>query len=225
MDVAIEKSWKSALSGEFSQPYFQKTVLGLKAELGAGKTVYPAGPLIFSAFNRTPLDAVKVVILGQDPYHGRGQAHGLSFSVQRGVTPPPSLINIFKELHDDLGIPAPGHGNLEAWADQGVLLLNSVLTVEATKPASHAKMGWQAFTDAVIRTVSEQRPHVVFILWGKYAQGKEVLVDAGKHLVIKSAHPSPYAAANGFFGSRPFSQANRFLEQQGIQPVDWSLPE
>jgi len=225
MDVAIEPSWKALLASEFSQPYFGEIASFLKQRKAEGATIYPPGPLIFHAFEATPVDAVKVVILGQDPYHGPNQAHGLSFSVQRGVTPPPSLVNIYKELQDDLGIQPPRHGNLESWAQHGVLMLNAALTVERAKPNSHAKIGWERFTDAVIHRISEAREHLVFILWGKFAQGKSVLINIGKHLVLKSAHPSPYAAASGFFGSKPFSKANAWLEGKGIAPVDWSLPE
>lgn len=223
MDVAIEPSWKALLKGEFSQPYFAAIVEFLKKEKAAGKTIYPAGPLIFNAFNSTPVDAVKVVLLGQDPYHGPNQAHGLSFSVQPGVTPPPSLVNVFKELHDDLGVDMPRTGNLQPWADQGVLLLNAALTVEHRQANSHAKIGWERFTDAVIRGISEEKDHVVFIFWGKFAQSKAVLVDEKKHLVIKNAHPSPYAAAYGFFGSRPFSKTNAFLQKHGLEPINWDL--
>lgn len=225
MDVKIAPSWKQELTDEFSQPYFKEIVQSLKTEKAAGKTIYPPGPLIFNAFDSTPFNKVKVVLLGQDPYHGPGQAHGLSFSVPRGVPPPPSLVNIFKELHEDLGLPIPRHGNLQHWADQGVLLLNASLTVEAHAAMSHSKIGWHHFTDAVIRHVSDDKEHVVFILWGRFAQGKESLIDKNKHFIIKSAHPSPLSAHNGFFGSRPFSKANEWLEKHGIGPIDWSLPE
>lgn len=223
MDVAIEPSWKALLKNEFSEPYFAAIVAFLKQEKAAGKVIYPPGPLLFNAFNATPVDRVKVVILGQDPYHGPGQAHGLSFSVQPGVTPPPSLVNIYKELHDDVGVEISRSGNLMPWAEQGVLLLNAALTVEARTPNSHAKIGWERFTDAVIQRISEAREHIVFIFWGKFAQSKAVLVDEKKHLVIKSAHPSPYAAANGFFGSRPFSKTNAFLQKHGVEAVNWDL--
>ena len=225
MDVKIAPSWKAELADEFSQPYFTGLVHFLKAEKSAGKTVFPPGPLIFNAFDHTPFDKVKVVLLGQDPYHNHGQAHGLSFSVPRGVTPPPSLVNIFKEIHEDLGLPVPNHGNLEHWADQGVLLLNAALTVEAHNANSHSKAGWYQFTDAVIRRISDDKPHVVFMLWGKFAQSKEVLIDTQKHLVLKAAHPSPFSAHSGFFGSRHFSKANHWLEQHHIAPIDWSLPQ
>ncbi|TCJ19094.1 uracil-DNA glycosylase [Flaviaesturariibacter flavus] len=223
MNVQIEASWKEALSGEFRQSYFKTITEHLKTEKAQGKTIYPAGPNIFHAFTATPLGEVKVVILGQDPYHGPGQAHGLSFSVQKGVPPPPSLVNIFKELHDDVGTPIPRHGFLEHWARQGVLLLNASLTVRAGEPMSHAKIGWHHFTDAVIKKVSDERPHVVFILWGKFAQSKEALIDTKKHLVIKSAHPSPLSANNGFFGSKPFSQTNKWLMKHGLDPIDWAV--
>ena len=223
MDVAIDPSWKALLQDEFKQPYFAAIADFLRKEKAAGKTIYPAGPLIFNAFNSTPVDDVKVVLLGQDPYHGSGQAHGLSFSVQPGVTPPPSLVNIFKELHEDVGVSIPQTGNLQPWAEQGVLLLNAALTVEHRQANSHAKIGWERFTDAIIRRLSEEKKHLVFIFWGKFAQSKAVLVDEKKHLVIKSAHPSPYAAGYGFFGSRPFSKANAFLQKHGIGPINWDL--
>lgn len=224
-DVQIAPDWKAALADEFSKPYFNGIVEVLKEEKKAGKTIYPPGPLIFNAFACTPLDKVRVVILGQDPYHGPHQAHGLSFSVQRGIAPPPSLVNIYKEAQSDVDIPPPAHGNLEHWATQGVLLLNASLTVEAHNANAHAKIGWHQFTDAVIQKVSQECEAVVFILWGKFAQGKEALIDRQKHLVIKSAHPSPLSAHNGFFGSRPFSKANHWLEQRGLTPIDWSVPE
>ncbi|RYD56469.1 MAG: uracil-DNA glycosylase [Sphingobacteriales bacterium] len=223
MDVKIEESWKEQLKEEFKQDYFKAIREFLRAEKVAGKTIYPAGQNIFNAFNTTPFDEVKVVILGQDPYHNPGQAHGLSFSVPKGVQPPPSLVNIFKEIHEDLGLPIPKHGNLEHWAKQGVLLLNAALTVEAHKPMSHSKVGWHHFTDDVIRIVSEKKEHVVFILWGAFAKGKAVLIDTNKHLVLTSAHPSPLSAHNGFFGSKHFSKANKWLEQKGLGPIDWSL--
>lgn len=209
------------LADEFAKPYFQHLIAFVKGEY-ATATVYPPGPQIFHAFDACPFDQVKVVILGQDPYHGRGQAHGLSFSVAEGQRTPPSLHNIFKELQSDLPAtpPAP-NGNLDRWAQQGVLLLNATLTVRAAEPGSHQKKGWEDFTDAVIRKVSEGREHVVFILWGAYAGKKAELIDASKHLVLKSVHPSPYAADKGFFGSKPFSKTNAWLESQGLGPINW----
>ncbi len=223
MDVKIEPSWKEVLKDEFSKPYFQQVVLHLKTEKSQGKVIYPPGPYIFNAFNITPVDHIKVVILGQDPYHGPGQAHGLCFSVQNGVPPPPSLINIFKELHDDIGVEIPNHGNLTHWAEQGVFLLNASLTVRAGEPMSHAKIGWATFTDTVIRRISDLKAHVVFMLWGKFAQEKKILIDETKHLVLKAAHPSPLSAHAGFLGCRHFSKANEWLISKGIDPVDWKL--
>jgi uracil-DNA glycosylase len=220
--VQIEKSWKAALDGEFSKPYFSKLKELLVAERAKGKTVYPPGSQIFNAFNYTPFDEVKVVILGQDPYHGAGQAHGLSFSVPQGIKPPPSLVNIFKELKTDIGMEIPGHGNLEHWAKQGVLLLNASLTVNAGEPNSHAAFGWHQFTDAVIDAVSQSRPHVVFMLWGRFAQEKGARVDTSKHLVLKSAHPSPFSVTN-FLGNKHFSKANEWLVQKGMELIDWKL--
>lgn len=224
-EVNIAPDWKKALVDEFTQPYFEEIIAFLRAEKRAGKTIYPPGPMIFHAFEATPLKKVKVVILGQDPYHGPKQAHGLSFSVQRGVQAPPSLVNIFKEIADDVGISRPDHGNLEYWAEQGVMLLNASLTVEAHKPNAHAKIGWHRFTDAVISTISADCKAVVFMLWGKFAQGKAELIDKEKHLVLMAAHPSPLSAANGFFGCHHFSKANHWLEKKGLSPIDWSLPE
>lgn len=223
MEVKIESSWKKELADEFHQPYFKGIVDFLKEEKAAGKKIYPPGPLIFNAFNCTPFDEVKVVLLGQDPYHGAGQAHGLSFSVQDGVTPPPSLVNIFKEIQDDLGLPIPKTGNLEPWAKQGVLLLNAALTVEAHKPNSHSKIGWHQFTDSVIRHVSDDKDHVVFMLWGKFAQSKSEFINQKKHLILTAAHPSPYSANNGFFGCRHFSKANKWLQQHDMEPIEWAL--
>ncbi|HZH00530.1 MAG TPA: uracil-DNA glycosylase [Flavisolibacter sp.] len=219
----MEESWKTLLSDEFKQPYFKQVTEHIKTEKEQGKTIYPPGPLIFHAFEATPVEQVKVVILGQDPYHGPKQAHGLSFSVQKGVPPPPSLINIFKELHEDTGMPIPNHGYLEKWALQGVLLLNASLTVRAGEPMSHAKIGWHHFTDAVIRTLSQKREHLVFLLWGKFAQDKIKLIDEHKHCILKSAHPSPLSAHNGFFGNRHFSKTNDYLMKHGIDPIDWAL--
>jgi uracil-DNA glycosylase len=223
MDVKIEPRWKELLKDEFSKSYFQQIVLHLKTERTQGKTIYPPGPFIFNAFDTTPIDNVKVVILGQDPYHGPGQAHGLCFSVQKGIAPPPSLVNIFKELHDDIGITIPNHGNLTHWAQQGVFLLNASLTVRAGEPMSHAKIGWASFTDTVIKKISEQKEHVVFLLWGKFAQDKKILIDETKHLVLKAAHPSPLSAHNGFMGCKHFSKTNAWLMSKGIDPVDWQL--
>ena len=222
VDPKIDPSWKRVLRDEFEKPYFPK----LKAFLLKEKerhTVYPAGPNIFNAFNTTPFERVKVVILGQDPYHGPNQAHGLAFSVQDGVPFPPSLMNIFKELQEDVGCEMPRSGNLTHWAEQGVFLLNTVLTVRAGEAHSHKEQGWEAFTDAVIRTVSEQREHVVFILWGRPAQSKALMIDASKHLVLRAPHPSPLSAYRGFFGSKPFSKTNAYLSEHGIDPIDWRL--
>ena len=219
--VKIAESWRPVLADEFEKPYFQKLIAFVKGEY-ATATVYPAGSQIFHAFDATPFDQVQVVILGQDPYHGRGQAHGLSFSVQDGQRTPPSLVNIFKELQADIpGTAVAPNGNLDRWAQQGVLLLNATLTVRAGEPASHQKRGWEEFTDAVIRKVSAERAHVVFILWGAYAGKKSELIDERKHLVIKSVHPSPFAADKGFFGSKPFSKANAWLAEHRLAPVKW----
>lgn len=223
MDVKIEDSWKEMLKQEFDKPYFQQIPLHLKTEKSQGKTIYPPGSLIFNAFNTTPIDKIKVVIIGQDPYHGPNQAHGLCFSVQNGVPAPPSLINIFKELHDDIGMAIPGHGNLTKWAEQGVFLLNASLTVRAGEPMSHSKIGWASFTDTVIKKISDHNKHVVFLLWGKFAQDKKILIDETKHLILKAAHPSPLSAYAGFFGCKHFSKANAYLISKGIDPVDWSL--
>ena len=223
MNVKIESSWKEILKDEFSKPYFQQAVLHIKTEKKQGKIIYPPGQFIFNAFNTTPVDKVKVVILGQDSYHGPGQAHGLCFSVQNGVPTPPSLSNIFKELNDDIGVEIPSHGNLSHWAQQGVFLLNASLTVRAGEPMSHAKIGWATFTDTVIRKISDLKKHVVFMLWGKFAQEKKVLIDETKHLILKAAHPSPLSAHAGFLGCRHFSKANEWLISKGIDPVDWKL--
>jgi uracil-DNA glycosylase len=223
MDVQIEESWKKELKQEFTKPYFQQIVTHLKTERATGKTIYPPGKLIFNAFNDTAFSEVKVVILGQDPYHNPGQAHGLSFSVPDGVTPPPSLVNIYKELHKDIGMPIPHTGNLTPWAKQGVLLLNAVLTVRMNEPASHAKIGWMDFTDAVIRKISDDKEGVVFLLWGAFAQKKQELIDATRHHILKAAHPSPFSADKGFFGCKHFSKTNELLTQQGKSPIDWKL--
>lgn len=223
MDVKIEAGWKEILKGEFSKNYFQQVVTHLQMEKLAGKHIFPPGSLIFHAFEKTPFDRVKVVILGQDPYHNPGQAHGLSFSVPEGVAIPPSLVNIYKEIASDIGVPVPRHGNLESWAQRGVLLLNAVLTVRANEPASHQKIGWMDFTNAVIREISNKKEHVVFLLWGRFAQEKQALIDETKHLVLKAAHPSPLSAHNGFFGCRHFSRTNEYLISHGIDPIDWTL--
>ena len=223
MDVKINATWKEALQDQFEQPYFHQIVAYLKQEKSQGKTIYPAGPNIFSAFDTTPFDKVKVVILGQDPYHNPDQAHGLAFSVQSGIQPPPSLVNIYKEIMQDVGCGIPTHGNLEKWAKQGVLLLNAALTVIAHSPMSHSKIGWHEFTNAVIKAVSEKKEHVVFLLWGAFAKSKQELIDNSKHLILTAAHPSPLSAHNGFFGCRHFSKANEWLVVQGIEPIDWSI--
>lgn len=224
MDVKIEPGWKEVLKDEFTKPYFEQIVLFLKTEKMAGKTIYPPGPLIFNAFEQTPFNDVKVVIIGQDPYHGPRQAHGLCFSVQQGVPPPPSLVNIFKEIQTDIGITmSMGKGDLTHWAQQGVLLLNAALTVRANEPFSHSKIGWAQFTDAVISKVAELKSGVVFLLWGKFAQEKQALIDETKHFVLKAAHPSPFSADKGFFGCKHFSKTNALLQQQGKDPVDWKI--
>lgn len=224
MDVQIHPSWKNILKDEFSKDYFAELVYFLKTEKQLGRLIYPPGTLIFNAFNQTPFNKVKIVILGQDPYHGAGQAHGLSFSVPNGINPPPSLVNIFKEMEKDLGLKMPvGYGNLTSWANKGVLLLNAALTVRAGEPFSHAKMGWAIFTDAVIQKISDLKEHIVFILWGKFAQEKQILIDETKHFILKAAHPSPFSADKGFFGCRHFSKANDLLAKNGIEPVDWTL--
>ena len=221
----IEPSWLAALEPEFSAPYMQKLRAFLVQEAREGQQVYPPGGEIFNAFQLTPLDDVRVVILGQDPYHGPGQAHGLCFSVRRGVRPPPSLVNIFKELHDDLGVPQPSHGELTAWAEQGVLLLNTVLTVRRRSPKSHAGKGWEQFTDQVIAALNERKEGLVFVLWGSAARQKAQSVDRRRHLVLTSPHPSPYSADRGFFGCKHFSKINSYLESRGEAPIDWSLPD
>lgn len=219
----IEESWKKQLEVEFRAEYFGKLKKFLISEKSTGTTVYPPGPLIFSAFNFTAFEKVKVVILGQDPYHGPGQAHGLSFSVPNGTGIPPSLLNIFKELNRELGIPIPKTGNLEKWAQQGVLLLNATLTVRANQAGSHQKQGWEQFTDAVIRKLSDERDGLVFLLWGKFAQAKEELIDTSRHHVLKAAHPSPFSADRGFFGCNHFKKTNELLQKNGKEPIDWSL--
>jgi uracil-DNA glycosylase len=222
--VKLNESWKAPLQTEFDASYMAALREFLVAEKAKGKRIFPKGSQWFHALDATPLEQVRVVILGQDPYHGEGQAHGLCFSVQPGVRPPPSLINIYKEMKSDLGLDPPPHGNLESWAEQGVLLLNSVLTVEAGIAASHQGKGWERFTDAVIRLVNDLPRPVVFILWGSYAQKKAAFVDRTRHLVLTSAHPSPLSAHNGFFGSKPFSKTNEFLVAQGEKAINWALP-
>lgn len=221
--IKIENSWKQRLEEQFSAPHMASLSKFLRKEKLAGKKIYPPGGKIFNAFQLTKFNSVKIIILGQDPYHGPNQANGLSFSVERNVRTPPSLQNIFKELYSDLNIDPPNHGDLTAWAEQGVLLLNTCLTVEDNLPNSHQGKGWEVFTDAVLSRINEERKHVVFIFWGRKAQAKEKLIDCKKHLVIKSAHPSPFSAHNGFFGSKPFSKANLFLEKNNIEIVNWKL--
>ncbi len=223
MDVKIDHTWKEALQPAFERASFLNLVLHLKTEKATGQVIYPPGSLLFNAFNKTPFTGVKTVILGQDPYHGPGQAMGLSFSVPRGISPPPSLVNIFKELKADVGMKIPGHGDLTAWAEQGVLLLNAALTVRANEPNSHSRIGWHEFTDQVIKTLSDKRSGLVFLLWGRFAQDKSPLIDETKHLILKAAHPSPYSADKGFFGCRHFSKVNRFLMDNGYAPIDWHL--
>jgi len=223
MDVKIEESWKKILKDEFTKDYFLQIVTFIKTEKSAGKIIYPPGSLMFYAFYKTPFHNVKIVLLGQDPYHNPGQAQGLSFSVPNGIQKPPSLINIYKELQSDLGIAPAVNGNLEKWSEQGVLLLNASLTVRKNEPGSHSKIGWIEFTDAVIKKISEEKAGVVFLLWGKFAQDKQALIDETKHHVLKAAHPSPFSADKGFFGCKHFSKANEYLMQDGLQPIDWKL--
>ncbi len=223
MDVKIENSWKEILKDEFKKDYFLQIITHLKTEKATREIIYPSGNLIFNAFEKTPFDKVKVVILGQDPYHNPNQAMGLSFSVPGGMKLPPSLQNIYKELKTDIGLPIAKSGDLTSWANQGVLLLNAILTVRANEPASHSKIGWMHFTDAVIRKISEQKKGIVFLLWGKFAHEKQVLIDETKHHVLKAAHPSPFSADKGFFGCKHFSRANELLIHQGIDPIDWKI--
>jgi uracil-DNA glycosylase len=223
-DVRLEESWKARLIDEFTKPYMVELKAWLKAEYAAKKTIYPRGTEYFAALDLTPFEHTKVVILGQDPYHGPNQAHGLSFSVKPGVEPPPSLMNMYRELKDDLGIAAPDHGCLEAWARQGVLLLNSVLTVERGRAASHAGKGWETFTDRIISVLNAERQNLAFVLWGTYAQKKGGIIDRKRHLVISAPHPSPLSASRGFFGSKPYSRINRYLTETGQAPIDWRLP-
>ncbi len=224
-DVRLEESWKRVLGPEFASPYMGQLREFLLAEKGDGKRIFPKGAEYFRALDLTPLSRVRVVILGQDPYHGAGQAHGLCFSVRPGVRIPPSLVNIYKEMESDLGIPRASHGFLESWARQGVLLLNSVLTVEEARAGAHQGRGWERLTDAVIRAVNDECDNVVFMLWGSYAQKKAAFVDGKRHLVLKAPHPSPLSAHNGFFGCRHFSKANEFLVSRGLDPIDWRLPD
>ncbi len=225
MDVKIEPSWKTFLQEEFQQSYFEQIVAFLKTEKALGRTIYPPGPLIFNAFNSTPVDRLSVVIIGQDPYHGPGQAHGLSFSVPKNITKlPPSLQNIYKEIKNDIGVDMPPNcGDLTPWTHQGVLLLNAALTVRSGEPMSHAKFGWDLFTDAVIKKISDKKEGIIFILWGKFAQEKQSLIDQTKHHILKAAHPSPFSADKGFFGCKHFSRTNELLIKMGKDPIDWRI--
>ena len=224
MSVKLEATWLAVLQDEFEKDYMKSLRAFLVEEKKAGKIIYPKSDDIFRAFELTPFNKVKVVILGQDPYHGAGQAHGLSFSVEKGIRFPPSLQNIFKELETDIdGFQNPNHGNLSSWAKQGVLMLNASLTVRANEAGSHQKQGWETFTDKVIETISKEKENVIFILWGKFAQAKETLIDIEKHVIIKSAHPSPFSAFSGFFGSKPFSKTNKILSDLGKEEIDWGL--
>lgn len=224
MAIDLEPSWLKVLGDEFEKDYMVKLREFLKSEKESGQTVYPKNSDIFNAFKKTPFDDLKVLILGQDPYHGANQAHGLSFSVQKGINPPPSLKNIYKELVTDIpGFSIPTHGELTEWAEQGVMLLNATLTVRASSPGSHQKKGWEIFTDTVIKTISDQKEGVVFLLWGKFAQAKAELIDENKHHILKAAHPSPYSADSGFFGCKHFSKTNAILEKEGKKPIDWQI--
>ena len=222
-NIQMHESWKTALKAEFEKPYFAELKRFLQAEKAAGKTIYPPGSLIFNAFNSTSFDQVRIVILGQDPYHGPGQAHGLCFSVQHGVKPPPSLVNIYKELQSDVGITLPTHGCLQSWTTQGVFLLNAILTVEANKPASHQKRGWEEFTNAAIQQLSLQREGLIFMLWGNFAQQKAALIDDRKHTILKAPHPSPFSAHTGFLGCGHFSKANAILTARGEAAINWQV--
>jgi len=223
-EMLLDKSWKQLLAAEWSRPYMLELQTFLVREKAAGKTIYPKEEHLFQALNLTPFDQVKVVIIGQDPYHGPDQAHGLSFSVQKGMKIPPSLKNIFKELQDDLNLTPPDHGNLQHWASQGVLLLNNVLTVESDNAGSHSQKGWETFTDQIINLLNEKKKNLVFILWGSPAQKKANQVDHEKHLILKSAHPSPLSSYRGFFGSKPFSKTNQYLLSKGLSPISWNIP-
>ena len=220
MEVKIEESWKRRLSGEFEQPYFHELADFIRQEYTT-RQVFPPGKLIFHSFEQSPFDLTKVVILGQDPYHGPGQAHGLCFSVPEGIELPPSLQNIFKEIGNDLGLPYPPNGNLDRWAKQGVLLLNATLTVQANRAGSHQNRGWERFTDRVIRILAEEKEHLVFMLWGSFAQKKGEFIDRSRHLVLTSPHPSPLSSYRGFFGNRHFSKTNQYLEMHGVGPIQW----
>jgi len=222
VNVQIESSWKEVLADEFAKPYFTELIHAIKAEKKAGKTIYPPGPLIFNAYNSTPFDQVKVVIIGQDPYHGPGQAMGLSFSVPKSQAVPASLKNIYKEMQTDIGAPISSHGDLSSWAEQGVLMLNAILTVRHKDAGSHRKLGWQQFTDETIRQLSLRKPHLVFLLWGNYARSKKELIDQSKHHVLEAAHPSPLARG-AYFGSKHFSRTNELLQQAGLSPIKWEL--
>ncbi|MCB0513998.1 MAG: uracil-DNA glycosylase [Bacteroidetes bacterium] len=225
LDIRLENTWKQQLTEEFDKPYFSALMQFLAQEKENGKTIFPKENNIFNAYNSTPFNKVKVVIIGQDPYHGTNQAHGLSFSVQNGIKPPPSLVNIYKEIKNNYpDFEIPNHGNLETWAKQGVLLLNSILTVEANKAASHQKRGWEHFTDASISKISKNRAGIIFLLWGNFAQQKANLIDEKKHFILKAAHPSPFSAYNGFFGCQHFEKANQLLKQQGKEAINWQLP-
>ncbi len=224
IDPKMDESWKNILMEEFNQPYFSD-LRDFLVEEKKNNVVFPPGPQIFNAFNKTPWDYVRVVIIGQDPYHGKGQAHGLCFSVPEGIKPPPSLVNIFKEIRDDLGVDIPGHGNLEYWAMQGVFLLNATLTVRANQAGSHQGKGWETFTDAVIKKLSGEKENLVFLLWGRFAQDKRSLIDPARHLILEAAHPSPFSARNGFFGCKHFSKTNQFLEDHNFKAIDWRIPD
>lgn len=222
-DVKLDASWKEFLGGEFQKPYMQDLKKFLQEEKTLKKVIYPPGPQIFNALNTTKFKDVKVVILGQDPYHGPSQAHGLSFSVPKGVPPPPSLVNIFKEIQSDLKLPKPPHGELTAWANQGVLLLNATLTVEGSKAGSHQKKGWENFTDKIIHVLNDEKKNLVFMLWGSFAHKKGEFIDRNKHLVLESVHPSPLSAYRGFLGCKHFSKANAYLQSKGLETIDWNI--